>query len=49
MIIASDGIWEFISSEEAVNIVSQYYIKKNVEEACNDLISTALKYWKEVI
>ena len=25
MIIASDGIWEFISSQECVNIVGEFY------------------------
>ena len=29
MIIESDGIWEFISSQECVDIIQQYYIMKN--------------------
>ena len=28
MIIESDGIWEFISSQECVDIIQQYYIMK---------------------
>ena len=34
MILASDGVWEFISSKEAVEIVGQY---DTVEEACRQV------------
>ena len=34
MILASDGVWEFISSKEAVEIVAQY---DTVEEACRQV------------
>lgn len=45
MIIASDGIWEFISNKEALNIVSKYWKKMDVEGACDKLIKEALKRW----
>ena len=48
VILASDGIWEFISSEEAVKIVGGIYGKKrNVEECCEALTKLALRRWNE--
>ena len=42
MILASDGVWEFISSKEAVEIVAQY---DTVEEACRQLVDEAYQRW----
>lgn len=42
MILASDGVWEFISSKEAVEIVGQY---DTVEEACRQLVDEAYQRW----
>lgn len=40
-ILATDGVWEFISSEEAVSIVA----KSSPEEACEALAKSARKRW----
>ena len=46
VIVASDGIWEFITSEEAVRIVGTIYAKKkNVEECCEALTRLAIQRW----
>lgn len=42
MILASDGVWEFISSKEAVEIVSSY---DTVEESCRQLVDEAYQRW----
>ena len=34
MIIASDGIWEFISSQECVNIINDFYEKNDIKGCC---------------
>jgi serine/threonine protein phosphatase PrpC len=34
VILASDGVWEFITSKEAVDIVMQF---DNAEEACRQV------------
>lgn len=34
IILASDGVWEFISSKEAVEIVAQY---ESAEESCRQV------------
>lgn len=42
MILASDGVWEFITSKEAVDIVAQY---ETIEEACRHLVDEAYQRW----
>ena len=45
IILASDGIWEFISSEEVVNIVKDFYLENNIEGALTCLYNEASKRW----
>ena len=47
LILASDGVWEFITSEMAVKIVgAAYEIGKPACDACRDLIVRAALLWK---
>lgn len=46
IIMASDGVWEFISSQEAVDIVNNS-LHKGMHDACQDLIETAAARWQE--
>ena len=45
VVIASDGIWEFISSEECVNIVKEFYEKELMKECCEFLYEESKKRW----
>ena len=45
MIIASDGIWEFISSQECVDIISNFYEKNQIKECCLFLYEESSKRW----
>lgn len=45
LIIATDGIWEFISSYNCIQFLSQYYEKGNIEEACDALLQHAISKW----
>ena len=50
VIIATDGVWEFISSEDAVDIVGKCLYdggKKDASEACEALIKAATAKWQE--
>ena len=47
IIIGSDGIWELITSEEAVNIVAPFLSDNSAEAACNKLVEEALIRWKK--
>lgn len=46
MILASDGVWEFISSQEAIDIVNGC-IDQGCYEACEELIQVAALRWSE--
>lgn len=48
VIIASDGVWEFIENEEAVEIVQKYF-ENNMDAngAVNALVKEAFKRWKK--
>ena len=45
MIIASDGIWEFISSQECVDIIKNFYDKNDLKGCCEYLYQESSKRW----
>ena len=44
-ILASDGLWEYISSEECVDITKDYYLKNDIEGCINHLYKESSKRW----
>jgi serine/threonine protein phosphatase PrpC len=49
LVIASDGIWEFMSNEDVARITRDpYYFKSAPEAAANALVKEAYKRWKIV-
>ena len=45
MIICSDGIWEYISNEEAMKFAKKYYIKNDPLNLCKDLTKKSTDLW----
>ena len=45
MIIASDGIWEFISSQECINIIKEFYNNNDIKGCCECLYQESSKRW----
>ena len=45
IIISSDGLWEYIPSQECVNIVKEFYVKNDIKGAGNYLYKEASKRW----
>ena len=45
IILASDGIWEFISNDECVNLLKDFYNKKDINGAINILYKESSERW----
>ena len=45
IIMGSDGLWEFIKSDEVVNIVKDFYIKNDIQGAFEVLFKESSKRW----
>ena len=48
IVVASDSIWQYIDSDECIEIIKDYY-EKNMDAigALNSLVSEAIKRWKK--
>ncbi|CAK82162.1 unnamed protein product (macronuclear) [Paramecium tetraurelia] len=46
LVIASDGVWEYLSNEEVMNIVVPYYEKGELDQAGEKLMMEAINSWK---
>jgi serine/threonine protein phosphatase PrpC len=38
VILGSDGLWEFISNEEAIKVAIPYFFTSNPKGACDELV-----------
>ncbi|CAK67434.1 unnamed protein product (macronuclear) [Paramecium tetraurelia] len=47
LIIASDGVWEYLSNEDVMNIVIPYYEKGELDQAGEKLMMEAIHSWKK--
>ena len=47
IVIASDGVWEFLSNDKVIEIVSIHYENDDPKAAVEDLIHCATDRWKE--
>lgn len=46
IVLASDGVWEFMSNEEVASIIYPFFEQKNAEKAAETLVKAAFKRWK---
>lgn len=46
VLMASDGIWEFLSNQQVASVVYPFYERDAPEAAANALVSAALAQWK---
>lgn len=47
IILASDGVWEFLSNEEVAAIVWPFFDKRNAEGAAEALVRESYMRWKQ--
>jgi serine/threonine protein phosphatase PrpC len=48
IILASDGIWEFMDNKKVANICFQFYEKNDPQGALNSLTREARQVWEKV-
>jgi len=48
LVVASDGIWEFLDNQMVYKYVEPYYYKNDPEGACTKIIEESAKIWKQV-
>lgn len=47
LVLASDGVWEFMSNEEVAGIIYPFFKQRNAEKAAETLVRAAFKRWKQ--
>lgn len=47
IVVASDGVWEFLSNDKVKDIVLQYYNRNDPKGAALQVVREASKFWKE--
>ena len=47
IVIASDGVWEFLSNEDVAQIVLPFFEKRNAEGAAEALVRESYLRWKQ--
>ncbi|CAD8198601.1 unnamed protein product [Paramecium octaurelia] len=46
IIVASDGVWEYLSNEEVMGLVIPYFEKDNPEHAAEKVVKEAIQAWR---
>ena len=47
-VLASDGVWEFLTNNDVMEIVNPFYLKKDPDGACQRIVECATYNWKKV-
>ena len=45
LVLASDGVWEFIESAEVINMIGKHYEADTLEAACDELLKESHAKW----
>ena len=46
MVICSDGVFEFLSNEEIMDIGDKYYAENNMNGLCSELLKKSIEFWE---
>ena len=46
MVVCSDGVWEFLSNEEVMELGNKYYRQNNINEFCTQLLKKSTEMWE---
>jgi len=46
LILASDGVWEFLSNDEVIDIIVPFWHRNDLKGACNQIVKEAVAAWE---
>lgn len=46
LVLASDGVWEFIDNDECVRLVAPYWENNDPDGACKKLVDLSVEHWQ---
>ena len=47
LVVASDGVWEFLSNKDVMKIIKPYFKSGDIEEACKEVVNKSIEKWEE--
>ena len=47
IVICSDGIWEFLSNIDVMNLGKKYHLINNPKSFCKELVEMSIRFWKK--
>lgn len=45
LIVASDGVWEFLNNDTVLELMARYREANDIEGACDELMNISLQSW----
>ena len=46
MILASDGVWEFLSNDEIIDLIVPYWHRNDLKGACSTVVKESVAAWE---
>ena len=46
MILASDGVWEFLSNEEVIDMIVPFWHRNDLKGACSTVVKESVAAWE---
>ena len=47
LVAASDGVWEYMSDDDVMNVMIPYYQKGNLKSGCQEVVKRSISLWKK--
>lgn len=47
IVLASDGVWEFLDNDQVMNIINIFFFKNDIKGACEAVMTEATSWWKK--
>lgn len=48
MVIASDGVWEYLQNQEVMNIILPFYKKNDIDMAAEKILRISMEIWHKI-